>query len=54
MHEPIPPFVQITDAQEIAAVERGEIEGTVYKDGEIYADLASLLQWREKQASVST
>jgi hypothetical protein len=38
--------IQVTDVREIAAVKAGEIEGTPYKDGEVWADVQSLLAWR--------
>jgi hypothetical protein len=39
--------IQVTDPIEIAAVKAGEIEGCVYRDGEIWADVQSLLAWRQ-------
>jgi hypothetical protein len=41
--------ILITDEAEIDAVKYGEISGDVYSDGEVWADVVSLLQWREAQ-----
>jgi len=41
--------VQITDPREIEAVKSGAIEGTVYRDQEVWAEVVSLLQWRHAQ-----
>jgi hypothetical protein len=41
--------ILVTDEAEIDAVKYGEIEGDVYSDGEVWADVVSLLQWREAQ-----
>jgi len=40
--------IQIFDEEEIAAVRSGELDGTVYKDGECYADVEALAKWRER------
>jgi hypothetical protein len=37
--------VQITDPTAVAAVQRGEVEGEVYRDGEVWADEESLRAW---------
>jgi hypothetical protein len=42
-------YVRITDRLEMMAVMNGEIEGDVYRDGEVWADPISLLQWRAAQ-----
>jgi hypothetical protein len=38
--------VQIFDEEEINAVRSGELDGTVYKDGAVYADVEALAKWR--------
>jgi hypothetical protein len=42
--------VQVFDEEEIAAVRSGELDGTVYKDGECFADVKALAKWREDAA----
>jgi hypothetical protein len=39
--------ILVTDEAEVDAVKYGEIEGDVYSDGEVWADVVSLLMWRE-------
>ena len=41
--------ILITDAAEIDAVKRGLIIGDVYSDGDVYANVISLLQFRQKE-----
>ena len=43
--------ILLTDAAEIAAVVAGALQGTQYRDGEVYADVAALQAWREKPVS---
>ena len=46
--------VRVWDALEIEAVKAGTIEGDVYSDGEVWADVVSLLQWRDRLANVTS
>ncbi len=43
--------IQVVDPVEIEAVKRGEIEGDVYRDGEVFAEEDSLAAWRERQGA---
>lgn len=42
-------YVLVTDHAEQLAVLCGDVEGDVYRDGEIYADRASLDDWRSNK-----
>lgn len=39
--------VQITNPREIEAVKAGEIKGDCYSDGQVFAEVASLQQFRQ-------
>lgn len=40
---------QIFDEREIAALKNGEIEGDAYEDGSFWAEVPSLMRWRNEQ-----
>jgi hypothetical protein len=44
-------YVQIFGFHEQQAVERGEIEGDLYSDGDVYAEVTSLKAWRASTAN---
>ena len=39
--------IHLVSREEIAAIGTGEIEGNIYRDGEVYVDPVSLLKYRE-------
>jgi hypothetical protein len=39
---------QVFDEEEINAVRSGELDGTVYRDGDCWADVQALAKWRER------
>lgn len=40
--------IRITNPVEIVAIKAGEIEGEAYSDGECWADVLSLIRWRNR------
>jgi hypothetical protein len=42
--------VQVFDIHEMEAVARGDIEGTLYNDGDVYAEVNSLEAWRASKS----
>jgi hypothetical protein len=42
--------IRIIEPAEIAAVKAGEIDGTVFKDGEVWANEDALRYWRVRNS----